>query len=59
MLQRFRKAISCHYAASECVIINTEGSNQDMVAQDIESTASKQGISIDFAVSGLLNRMLC
>ncbi|KAK8776421.1 hypothetical protein V5799_030243 [Amblyomma americanum] len=31
----FRKAISCHYAASECQYIDVEGSVQDPIAEEV------------------------
>uniref|UniRef100_A0A1B6FQR1 phytanoyl-CoA dioxygenase n=1 Tax=Cuerna arida TaxID=1464854 RepID=A0A1B6FQR1_9HEMI len=49
--KRFRKAISCHYAASECEIIQVENNAEyKEVARDIETTASKsKGVPFDFA----------
>jgi phytanoyl-CoA hydroxylase len=38
----FRKAISCHYAASECYYIETEGSKQEKIAQEIIELVKKK-----------------
>ncbi|XP_046681576.1 phytanoyl-CoA dioxygenase, peroxisomal-like [Homalodisca vitripennis] len=49
--KRFRKAISCHYAASECEIINVEDNAEYKdVAREFEASASKsRGVPFDFA----------
>lgn len=44
----FRKAISCHYAASECNYINVEGTTQENIAREIEQMALRKGIDCDF-----------
>lgn len=44
----FRKAISCHYAASECEYIDVRGSIQEEVAKEIEDMARKKGLNVDF-----------
>lgn len=52
VLQKFRKAISCHYAAAECEVIDINGTPHTDVSKSIEATAAKgAGIPIDFAVS--------
>lgn len=38
----FRKSISCHYAASDCEYIETEGSKQDKIAKEIEDLVRKK-----------------
>jgi hypothetical protein len=43
-LQGFRKAISCHYAASECNYIDVRGTTQDNIAREVEEMASKKGL---------------
>ncbi|XP_071449410.1 phytanoyl-CoA dioxygenase, peroxisomal-like [Hetaerina americana] len=44
----FRKAISCHYAASECEYIDVHGTIQEEVAMEIEGMAKKMGLVMDF-----------
>jgi len=44
----FRKAISCHYASSECDYIDVEGTTQENIAREIEQMASRKGINCDF-----------
>ncbi|KAL1513036.1 hypothetical protein ABEB36_002518 [Hypothenemus hampei] len=41
MTKGFRKAISCHYADSNCEFINVEGTTQENIAEEIEKTALK------------------
>jgi phytanoyl-CoA hydroxylase len=48
--QGFRKAISCHYAASECNYIDVEGTTQENIAKEVEEMASRRGIEVDFQV---------
>lgn len=50
VLQGFRKAISCHYAASECEYIDVHGTSQEGVATEIETLAKKRGVELDFKV---------
>ncbi|XP_069703088.1 phytanoyl-CoA dioxygenase, peroxisomal-like [Periplaneta americana] len=40
----FRKAISCHYAASECHHINVQGTTQENIAKEIEKVILRKGI---------------
>lgn len=51
----YRKAISCHYAASECEYIAVKGTTQENIAQEVAKMAKKQfGIDIsvdDYPVS--------
>ncbi|XP_046390698.1 phytanoyl-CoA dioxygenase, peroxisomal-like [Ischnura elegans] len=44
----FRKAISCHYAASECEYIDVRGTIQEEVAREVEDMAKMKGLQIDF-----------
>jgi phytanoyl-CoA hydroxylase len=48
--QGFRKAISCHYGASECYYIDVEGTTQENIANEIQEMASRRGVEIDFQV---------
>ncbi len=44
----FRKAISCHYAASECEYINVIGTLQEAFKIEVEQLANKKfGLSAD------------
>jgi len=38
----FRKSISCHYAASECEYVETEGSRQEKIANEIVELVQKK-----------------
>lgn len=38
----FRKSISCHYAASECQYIETEGSKHEKIAKEVVSLVEKR-----------------
>eukprot|EP00731_Ephydatia_muelleri_P021533 Em0014g124a len=40
--QGFRKAISCHYAASECDYISVEGTSQGMIEEEVIELARKR-----------------
>jgi len=42
----FRKAISCHYAASECHWIDVEGTTQDSIAEEVKEIARKRGLEL-------------
>ncbi|XP_051007307.1 phytanoyl-CoA dioxygenase, peroxisomal [Acomys russatus] len=49
--QGFRKAISCHYASSDCNYINVKGTSQENIAKEIVEIAEKHsGLkgSVDF-----------
>jgi hypothetical protein len=48
--QGFRKAISCHYAASECYYIDVEGTTQENISKEVQEMASKRGLKLDFKV---------
>lgn len=51
-LQHFRKAISCHYAASECEYIDVRGTSQENIAKEVEELARKRGVEdLEFKVS--------
>lgn len=54
MFQGFRKAISFHFAASECEYIDVTGTIQDNIRQEIEEIAKRRGAEVDFCV-----RMTC
>ncbi|KAG0724155.1 Phytanoyl-CoA dioxygenase, peroxisomal [Chionoecetes opilio] len=50
--QRFRKAISCHYAASECAYIDVRGTSQENIAKEVEDIAKRRGVEdLDFKAS--------
>ena len=50
--QHFRKAISCHYAASESEYIDVHGTSQENIAKEVEEIAKRRGIDdLDFKVS--------
>lgn len=44
----YRKAISCHYAASECYYIDVEGTTQETIANEVRELASKKGFPLTF-----------
>lgn len=47
--QGFRKAISCHYASSDCHFIEVEGTVQEPIKREVEQVAlGKAGIEVDF-----------
>lgn len=46
--QGFRKAISCHYADSNCQFINVKGTIQENIAEEIEERAKRLGASLTF-----------
>ncbi|XP_068204119.1 phytanoyl-CoA dioxygenase, peroxisomal-like [Palaemon carinicauda] len=47
--EHFRKAISCHYAASECNYIDVRGTTQESIAKEVEEIAKKRGVTgLDF-----------
>lgn len=48
--QHFRKAISCHYAASDCYYIDVKGTTQENIAKEIEEVARKRNAEVDFRV---------
>ena len=39
---RFRKAISCHYASSDCHYIDVQGTNQQVIGDEIIEMAKKK-----------------
>jgi len=43
----FRKAISCHFAASECEYIDVRGTIQENLANEILEVARKKGLEVD------------
>ncbi|MPC36381.1 Phytanoyl-CoA dioxygenase, peroxisomal [Portunus trituberculatus] len=43
--EHFRKAISCHYAASECEYIDVRGTSQENIAKEVEEVARRRGIN--------------
>lgn len=44
----FRKAISTHYAASECNYIDVRGTSQENIAKEVEELAKKKGLPLDY-----------
>ncbi|KAJ1531825.1 hypothetical protein ONE63_000478 [Megalurothrips usitatus] len=44
----FRKAISCHYASSNCYFIDVMGTSQENIAKEVEGIAKQKGFNIDF-----------
>ena len=42
---KFRKAISCHYAGSDCHYIDVKGTTQQSIADEVEAIAKKRGIT--------------
>lgn len=44
----FRKAISCHYAASECDYVDVTGTVQESIAQEVVDLAKSRGFELDF-----------
>ncbi|EFA06775.2 phytanoyl-CoA dioxygenase, peroxisomal [Tribolium castaneum] len=44
----FRKAISCHYADSNCYFIDVRGTLQEHIAEEIETLAKKKGAPMKF-----------
>ncbi|KAK7580099.1 hypothetical protein V9T40_000728 [Parthenolecanium corni] len=44
----FRKAISFHFAASECEYIDVKGTIQDNIRQEVEEIARRRGAELDF-----------
>jgi len=45
---RFRKAVCCHFAASDCYYIDVKGTTQENIAKEVESIAARRGYKIDF-----------
>lgn len=44
----YRKAISCHYASSECEYIDVSGTTQENIAQEVLEMARKKfGVEVD------------
>ncbi|RXG69158.1 Phytanoyl-CoA dioxygenase, peroxisomal [Armadillidium vulgare] len=42
--EHFRKAISCHYAASDCHYIDVRGTLQENIAKEVEEVAKRRGL---------------
>ena len=59
--QGFRKAISCHYAASECEYIDLTGTKQALFKKEVEQIASKRvGQHVDVTdVWRFKSRLVC
>lgn len=50
-VQDFRKAISVHYASSNCYYIDVTGTTQDNIKNEIIDIMAKRGIlDVDFTV---------
>ncbi len=45
---RFRKAISCHYADSDCHYVDVRGTVQESIADEIDQIVKKRGLSLSF-----------
>lgn len=43
----YRKAISCHYAASECEYVDIKGTIQEKLAEEILDLVRKRGLELD------------
>lgn len=50
--QGYRKAISAHYASSDCYYVDVKGTSQEAVANEVVGIAKmKYGIDMSFVVS--------
>lgn len=58
--QGFRKAISCHYAASECEYIDLTGTIQEEFKREVETLAKFKGSDVDIIdVWRFKSRLVC
>ncbi|RXG52656.1 Phytanoyl-CoA dioxygenase, peroxisomal, partial [Armadillidium vulgare] len=49
----FRKAISCHFAASDCYYIDVKGTLQENIEKEVKEIAKRKGVEgLDFGVKG-------
>lgn len=46
----FRKAISCHYSASDVQYIDVRGTSQENISKEVEEIAKRRGMELDFQV---------
>jgi len=46
--KNFRKAISTHYAASDCEYINVDGTSQENIKKEVEDIAKRRGVDVTF-----------
>ncbi|XP_047001352.1 phytanoyl-CoA dioxygenase, peroxisomal-like [Schistocerca americana] len=46
--QGFRKAISCHYAASDCDYIDVRGTTQENIAQEVLEITKRRGVELTY-----------
>jgi len=46
--KNFRKAISCHFASSDCDYIDVRGTTQENIAKEVEEIAKRRGVPMDF-----------
>ncbi|KAK3856487.1 hypothetical protein Pcinc_037194 [Petrolisthes cinctipes] len=46
--KHFRKAISCHYSASDSHYIDVKGTTQENIAKEVEELAKKRNADLDF-----------
>lgn len=46
--QRYRKAISCHYASTHCEFYEVKGTMQEEIATEIEGIAARRGVQVSF-----------
>ena len=45
---RFRKAISCHYADANCHYIDVRGTIQESIAKEVEEVAKRRGLAVPY-----------
>jgi len=45
---RYRKAISCHYASTDCYYINVDGTPQEFIKNEVEAMAKRRGFELEF-----------
>lgn len=46
--KHFRKAISCHFASSDCDYIDVRGTTQENIAKEVEEIAKRRGVPMEF-----------
>ena len=42
---RFRKAISCHYASANCHYIDVRGTSQENIAKEVDDIVKRKGLT--------------
>ncbi len=45
---RFRKAISCHFASSDCHYIDVAGTTQESIAKEVDEIVKRKGLKLSF-----------